>query len=239
MSPNAKSSRKEAAVESRAKLLQVGIGLLGQRLGSPFDNIRSTEVAREAGFTPGAFYHHWPSQDDYREDLRRQVGGQDEVTTSVDRFGANLLGGADEGIVHALRAAVRAEVDELVDDPSWHIQLAMQASHVQADLDCSGTQYEMWFEDYTGLYEQIFELLGVELRPEFSLSWFVRTMAALNEGYALQARSGIAATDDGIANGWQAYDLAVATLVVSVAQRIDGQPLTADTIAGKLEQLTA
>lgn len=52
--------RKRQAEESRRKLLETAIRLFDQR---GYDNVTIADICREAGFSVGAFYHHFHSKD--------------------------------------------------------------------------------------------------------------------------------------------------------------------------------
>lgn len=236
MADRAAKSRKQAAEASRLKLLHAGLELLAERLPSPVEQVRSTEVAERGGYTAGAFYHHWPSQDAFREELRAMVGGATEIAADVERVAADFAGAGDD-VVDGLRAACRAEVTAQAQSPSWRVQLAMIASSSRADLDCSAEQYRLWSQAMAQLYQGLLDALDLQLRPGLTMDWFARAVMALGEGFTMQRRSGV--EEPQLEGDWQAYETAVAGLILGVAVRRDGRPVDGETLAERLGSLSA
>ncbi len=88
---------------AKAQLLAAGVDLVHERaMGETLGHLRISDLARQAGVTSGAFYHHWPDgQEAYRADLL-------DVLLAGDRVDTDLLTGAVDGLEGLRQATTRA-----------------------------------------------------------------------------------------------------------------------------------
>ena len=59
--------------ETKQCLLDAGERVLLQQASSDRLNLKLTEACKEAGFSTGAAYAHWTSQDEYRQELAEHM----------------------------------------------------------------------------------------------------------------------------------------------------------------------
>ena len=87
---------------AKAQLLAAGVDLVHERaMGETLGHLRISDLARRAGVTSGAFYHHWPDgQEAYRADLL-------DALLTGDRVDTDLLTGAVEGLEGLRQATTR------------------------------------------------------------------------------------------------------------------------------------
>jgi len=129
--------RTRDAEATRRKLLDAGLELLRRdSVGHALNQVKAAKVARAAGLTQGAFFHHWPTQADYLEDLfdhalatdrfewtsRTAAGWIDELDRGgdleelTDRISSALVAGLGDDVSFQVQAALwgRADVDDVV-----------------------------------------------------------------------------------------------------------------------------
>jgi AcrR family transcriptional regulator len=68
--PRSAHKNTEARAKTRLALLEAGVVVVEK---TPVDEllsqVRVRDVAEEAGVSPGAIYHYWPTQEDFRRAL--------------------------------------------------------------------------------------------------------------------------------------------------------------------------
>lgn len=206
---------------------------------SPIENVRSQDVARRAGLTTGAFYHHWPTQSHYRDDLRRALTDRSWLHATLDRLRSRIAPEPEPRVVEGeapsqspveLSAAlaaelVRNEAHETWDHPAWKLQLAMLASGDPLDAEVHRLDYEAWTDGIAEVIEVAFADTGLRFRPGLGPRLLATTAGALIEGYSLQAR---AAAESGTVHSWEPLETAFTALLFAALQPADSVDLTVD-----------
>ena len=120
--------RREAGAESRDRLLGAGSSLIHELSTKEFLRSLTARVAARAGYSPGAFYHHWETQEEYIADLVDWLLDIDraESARAVDGFFADA---AHVGTEEALGAVAVASVREAMHSESFIAQLILWAQH--------------------------------------------------------------------------------------------------------------
>lgn len=244
--PPGRRSRAEAGEQTRAALLAAGADLLREQpVGRLLDQVTAPEVARRAGRTIGAFYHHWADQDSYRQDLLAAVLAPEILPTeeTVSDVGAALLmADAPDEIV---RRNGRANLVAGLHRPELALTLALSAlaRRDEPTRDLLRRQYVVLDASLVPMYGALFAANGWVPRPPFTLRDISTVITALVEGlvtravaepdavpFALPDECGAASDPD----DEHAWDLFSATLVAllptmtmpadAAAEPVDGDP---------------
>jgi AcrR family transcriptional regulator len=182
-------SRAEAGEQTRASLLAAGAELLREQpVGRILEQVTAPEVARRAGRTIGAFYHHWNDQESYRHDLLRWVLSPEILPTEEtvsDVTGALEAFDAPDEIV---RRNARANMVAGLDRPELALTLALSAlaRRDEATRQLLHRQYTVLNESLEPLYEALFAAYGWVPRPPFTVHTFSTVLSALVEGLVIR-----------------------------------------------------
>jgi len=194
-------------------LVDLGVAAALERpVGNALDHVRAQDVAGRAGLTEGAFFHHWPTQDAYRDDLT-------EALLSARRY---VAPGTVAGLVDDLAEAPALD-DAVREATTWYWGLA--AKHpdnaVQFGFTAVGDRRltEHLARVTTALREEWLTVLGAALdrfglrpRPPHDLELLVLGMEATINGLIL--RAGLGADDLGPdLEGWTWWGRACAALL--------------------------
>ena len=185
-----RTTKAEASAETRSALLEAGAALLrDEPVGTVLNQIKAPVVARLAGRTTGAFYHHWTSQDAYQRDLLAHVLDPARIPSTVEAAAA-IMGGLELGIppqellrsaANALFASVRA--DPYV--PLWNALWARQGQDPEVHA-LLVENYRTVTRQTFPLYEALLAAAGRRLRPPFTAETFAVTITAVCQGLALR-----------------------------------------------------
>lgn len=200
--------RRRPGKITQAELLDAGIQLIEERgLGEPLGHLRITDVARAAGLTTGAFYHYWPTQDDYRADVLA-------AALATDRVDADLALPAAGAGPSAVRATVGALADRLRVDAGFRLDLALWAQADDVITDGlhrrSASARQAWVQVVGGLLE------ATGRRPDDG--WTVADLAAvgvaLADGLRMQCLVDRRVVDETVAGGWRPDELIALLLLL-------------------------
>ena len=188
--PQVRRSRAEAGEQTRAALLAAGAALLREQpVGRLLDQVTAPEVARRAGRTIGAFYHHWPDQDSYRKDLLASVLAPETLPTqeTVSDVSASLLASAppDEIVRRNGRANLLAGMHR--PELALTIALSALARRDEPTRDLLRTQYVVLNDSLVPTYGALFAANGWVPRPPFTLRDISTVITALVEGLVTRA----------------------------------------------------
>lgn len=118
-----KSGPNEQSRErSRAQLLQAGADLLlDQALQNPFATLRLRALCAKAGLSTGAFYVHWPTLQEYYDDLARHLTEEDEAAFQSDFAALQDIAEAASGgsALAAISELAENDLRLLVANPLW------------------------------------------------------------------------------------------------------------------------
>jgi AcrR family transcriptional regulator len=215
--------RVEASAATRERLLEAGLQLLQEQpVGSGVDHLRATEVARRAGVTHGAFYQHWPSQHDYRDELIDYVLGEFRTGREYAQTQEVVVATRPQGFVEAIRAGGEVNFVNLLQDPGWLVMVGLHARNDPELSDKLRRQYHQAAEAPASLYQEFLEAFGVSFRPPISIQHFAVLRRALAEGLALRARVDPEAVEpvfDEEGHPWSLFSLGMLGLVAGLTRR--------------------
>jgi len=193
--PRAGIPNADARERTRRALLEAGLAILGD---TPVEELLSQvtvkDVAKRAGLSPGAVYHYWDSQDDYRRALL-------ETILSTERFRAD---GQVAAVVTAIRQATeRAGATSIRDSvhagasknfemaaanpASLQLQLSLWAKHDDETVrELLAGLYRSLNDDFMPLYEKVVADSGRQFRPPFDARSLAVVLTALVEGLLIR-----------------------------------------------------
>lgn len=228
-------SKAEAGEQTRASLLEAGAALLRERpVGALFHQVTASEVARRAGRTIGAFYHHWPDQDSFRRDLLAHVLGPEQLPAdeTVRRVAEQVGDVVEPGEI--VRRNARANLVWGVRRPEYVLSVALWA---QAGSDPLVRElllglYKGATNVYAPMYANLFEVNGWKPRPPFTVESIAVLVTSLLDGlvmravvepeavpFALPDESGRAVPEDDAA--WDLFSAALLALLPTVTMPAD------------------
>jgi AcrR family transcriptional regulator len=180
------TSRRADPEDTRRQLLEAGLRLLAtDPAATAFGMLKASSVAAQASRTTGAFFHHWPTQDDYILDLI-DYAFRAEQSTSLSAVAAALEESvrAGEARAETLLTVCRTALESLTTEPQTAIQFLMW-KRSSSDPDFAAWMHERYEAlDAAGapLFEQILALTGRKIRPPFSVESAGALMIALAQG---------------------------------------------------------
>lgn len=190
MTDEPRRTRSTSSGQTRRDLLAAGADLLREQpVGPLLSNVTAPEVARRAGRTIGAFYHHWPDQGSYRRELAQYVLSPEVLPTeeTAENLGAGIAAGADTAEV--MRYNARANLLAGLERPELALTVALTAL-ARTDEDVRlllKSQHDTVRSGLEPLYEQLLAANGWRLRPPFTLRMFSAVLTALVEGLYVRA----------------------------------------------------
>jgi AcrR family transcriptional regulator len=182
-------SRAEAGEQTRASLLAAGAELLREQpVGRILEQVTAPEVARRAGRTIGAFYHHWNDQESYRHDLLTWVLSPEILPTeeTVTDLSAALT--VAEPVDEIVRRNARANMVAGLDRPELALTLALSAlaRRDEGTRQLLNHQYTVLNESLEPVYAALFAAYGWVPRPPFTVHTFSTVLTALVEGLVIR-----------------------------------------------------
>lgn len=172
--------------------MSAGLELLHEdSVGNVLNQVKAARVARRAGLTQGAFFHHWPTQDAYLEDLfdhalatdrfewsnrvaaesLRELAEGGDLSVLTRRIAGNLVTGLSEDMSFQVQAGLwaRADVDEVV---------AARLRRLYADTD----------RRFGELFRGALESRGMQVRAGHTYEEMARIANAILEGLVVRRR---------------------------------------------------
>jgi AcrR family transcriptional regulator len=212
---------------TRGRLLAAGVELMLERpIGTGLSHVKATEVSKRAGLSHGAFYHHWPSQDDFQAELVEHVLDLGRSSNEVASF-MTRMAEVDQGQpAESIRRAMNSSAGEM-DFIPWRLWLALVARN-DPNIDARlADRYHSVADAYVPNVEAVFDAFGLHTRPPIDVQRLVVLVDALWEGLAL--RRMIAPdlvdgqqTEDDSGNTWSLYALGVGAILLGALDTDDG-----------------
>lgn len=182
--------RAEPREDTQTVLLDAGAELLREQpVGNLFSQVKAPTIARRANLTPGAFYYHWGTQDEYVQELLDHCLVDERVAAgekSRERVAELEAEGASFDQI-ALEAG-RLDLEATTEDPMLRVQMALWAKHGQ-----DPRMAQLLRKLYTSLdaarspvYERLLADSGLEPRKPFTLDQITVVLDALLDGLALR-----------------------------------------------------
>jgi AcrR family transcriptional regulator len=217
--------------ETRRLLIATGLDMLHERgITVGVSHIRLQEVVKRAGLTTGAAYRLWDDQDQFHQDLS-VAAARWRAEPPVARTVAAIEGLVKDGVPlpEVIRVAAAAHIagfgapadDGLPTSVTFFTTLALRASaqHREAVREASRERHNESIESFVELYSGLMEAYAMQMRPGFTLHDFAIAIAALGEGFAVQAIEGEAhptvrlAGASGTTSEWTLFGVAIRALV--------------------------
>ncbi len=188
--PPPRRGRAGSGEQTRAALLAAGAELLREQpVGAVLNQVTAPEVARRAGRTIGAFYHHWSDQDSYRRELLAAVLAPEARPT--DETVASVAEGlaAEQPAHEVIRFNARANLVAGLTRPELALTVALSAlARTDTGIrDLLRNQYTVLDEALGPTYEAIFATFGWVPRPPFTIRTISSVLTALVEGLVTRA----------------------------------------------------
>lgn len=230
----------EESCHSRRLLLDTGIELLGERgVTSPVAHIRLKDVVTRAGLTTGAAYRLWDYQEDFHVDLaasamrRRDGVATERIAAAI----ADLLDAAAP-LEEIVRVASDAHVDLYATDAepsvasSFLVMLALRsAAQSHEELQAASRERNAGsLDSFIDLYTVLMDRYGRRPREPFGVRDLAVAIAALGEGFAIQAIEGedhprVKRRDsDGLYRDWPVLGVAIMGCVEAFTEPVDDAP---------------
>ena len=171
------------------RLLEAGLQLMRENpVGNVFSQIKATQVTRRANLSTGAFYHHWPDQAAFVQDLLDQHLTQDrdhwlsEVSTALAETAES-----DASLAETVRTVSSAVFEVFKHDPSLTIQLALWTRHHDNSARARLQQrYRTMAADVIPLYQTVLDRHDLTLRPPYTPEMLAVAFSALIEGLLIR-----------------------------------------------------
>jgi AcrR family transcriptional regulator len=218
--------------ETRHLLIETGIALLHERGAiAGVSHIRLQDVLKRAGLTTGAAYRLWPDQEHFHRELAvAATRWRDDVPITRTIAAIHHLVETRAPLVEVIRAGSAAHVESFGDVGgedrlpfgTFLTTLALRATaqHSEDLKAASRARHEESVDSFVELYATLMRVYGLQMRAPFTVRQFAVALAALGEGFALQAIEGeshpvlqIADGDGEPTQEWTLFGAAVKVLV--------------------------
>jgi AcrR family transcriptional regulator len=210
--------------DARQRVLDAGVSLLYETgVVAGVSHVKLAAAAGRAGYTTGAAYRCWPSQEDFHRDLARAAILRKERASIADIV-ADIRPVIDAGapLLEVLRVGAEANLCRGPDRADFFVSLALRASAL-SDPELVGASDERVCEglaDHTALFAALAKLYRRRMRPPFTIEHYTAVVAALAEGFAIQDSTGTRhprlerdGLGDGVGRDWTLFG-AVLQIVV-------------------------
>lgn len=186
------SERGRSADATRRKLLEAGLDLLRRdAVGHALNQVKAAKVARAAGVTQGAFFHYWPTQADYLEELFDFALATDRYAWT-NRVASGWIEELDAGgdLEHLTRHISSALVAGLGDDVSFQVQAALWG---RAEVDeAVAARLRRLYRDvdrqFGELFRRTLEARGLQVSDGHDYEEMARIANAILEGLVMRRR---------------------------------------------------
>lgn len=224
---------RRSGEQTRSLLIETGIAMLLERGATAgVSHIRLQEVVRRAGLTTGAAYRLWADQDAFHHDLAVSAAGwrgddPSDVTLSrirglVDRH-VPMMEIVRQGALAHVESFEQGDRERAGTSRTFLVALALRATSATWDdlRTASSSRHADSISRFAELYGQMMRAYGMRMRPNLTLHQFTLAMAALGEGFALQAIQGVShprvlrPVPEGVGEKWTLFGVSVWALVES------------------------
>ncbi len=182
-------SRAESAELARRKLLETGRQMVEESpVNAGLDHIKVTDVARRADMTTGAIYHHWESQDDYREELIDlllepvvlQEGWEMDAVFEV-------LGNTDLTIDQLIDLVAWDNMTQLTQHPRFRVIMGFWSRATDENIRARiARSYQQSQKVRAGGMERFMTAFGRRMREPYTVEQLETALTALSEGLVLR-----------------------------------------------------
>lgn len=213
----------------RRRLLDLGVAaVLTRPAGNALDHVRADDVVADLDLTIGAFFHHWPGQDDYRDDLVDVLFDADRYVDPDDRNRAQAPA-PGEPVTGDLAEAVRASTtwywSVAADHPDNRVQLGFLTFDDPYVTGCIAEQAASLRAVWHAAVAASLEEAGRHWRAPLDTDLVVLGLAAALDGYVVRqglGRPGLGPDE----HGWTAWGrTGLALIDAASAPAGDDRPL--------------
>lgn len=211
--------------ETRKLLIDTGIEMLHRRgVSVSVTHIRLTEVVKRAGMTTGAAYRCWENQGAYHRDLAvaaAQWRDRGSVSETVESIETLVRGGAP--LAEMLRVAADANLYSYPEDTPFLTTIALRtcAPADPAVAAAGRAHLSSAVEAFAALYAGLLRVYGRRMREPYTIRDLALALAALSEGFALQAVVGDGHdrvtrkdVEPGVGEDWSLFGCAAEAIVL-------------------------
>jgi AcrR family transcriptional regulator len=210
--------------ETKQLLLDVGIRMLYERGASiGVTHIKLADVVAAAGLTTGAAYRCWDNQQAFHQDLAvAAVLWRDGPAIAPTMASVGDLIEKRAPLAEVIRRGAGPNLFRYPDNTAFLTTIALRACGPtdQALADAGRQRFETAIDDYVGMYTALAETYGRRVRPPFTMVHIALMLAALSEGFALQAMTGMlhpnverTAVPPGVGTDWSLLAAAAEAIV--------------------------
>jgi AcrR family transcriptional regulator len=237
---------RRTSAETRKLLLDTGIAMLHEQgVTAGVAHIRLRDVLKRAGLTTGAAYRLWSDQSEFHHDLAvAATRWRDDSPLSRTVVAIRQLVENKAPLRAVIRRAAATHIEGLVgveeDDEEWPsnsflttLALRAAAGNTEELRAASSDRHHDSLSSFVDLYAALLRAYGRRMRPPFTLQHIAVALAALGEGFALQAIEGeehpvvVLPDDDGDGEEeWTLFAVAVDALVDALTEPVP--PTTPD-----------
>jgi AcrR family transcriptional regulator len=180
--------------QTKQLLLDVGTRLVYERgVHVGVTHIKLSDVVAAAGLTTGAAYRCWENQDAFHRDLAAAAvrwRNQTPIANTVGQI--TRLVEEHAPLAEIIRAGAEANIYQYPEDVAFLTTIALRACGPTDEslAEAGRDRLETAVASYSGMYTVLLDLYGYRLRRPFTIDHLTLSLAALSEGFALQAMSG-------------------------------------------------
>jgi AcrR family transcriptional regulator len=232
--------------ETRKLLIDTGLRLLHERgVSVSVTHIRLTEVVKEAELTTGAAYRCWENQAAYHRDLAvaaAQWRDRASVAETVDDIAPLVVSGAP--MAEVLRVAAEANLYTYPEDTPFLTTIALRTCAPADPLVAAAGRRHLSsaVESFAALYESLLAIYGRRLAEPYTLRDLTVALAALSEGFVLQAITGEPQprlirgdVSEGVGKDWTLFACAAEAIVMRFTEPDPAGPLDPSTWQAPVE----
>lgn len=180
--------------QTRQLLLDTGLAMLEERgVYVGVTHIRLQDVAHAAGLTTGAGYRCWENQAAFHRELAiAAVAGRTEAPIAETVAHIRDLVDARAPLAEVIRAAAEANLFRYPDDTVQLNTITLRTcGPTDEALARAGREHlTATVESFAALYATLLEVYRRRMRPPYTITDLTLTLAALSEGFAVQAMTG-------------------------------------------------
>jgi AcrR family transcriptional regulator len=180
--------------DTRQLLLDVGIRMLFERgANGGVTHVKLSEVAAAADLTTGAAYRCWDNQEAFHSDLATAaVRWRDAEPNAATVSRITSLVEARAPLAEVIRVAAEENLFRYPDDTAFLTTIALRACGPTDETlaEAGRARLSTAIESYSVMYSALMRLYGLRARPPHTVTEMALCLAALSEGFALQAMSG-------------------------------------------------
>ncbi|MBA3287219.1 MAG: TetR family transcriptional regulator [Acidimicrobiia bacterium] len=218
---------------ARQAILDAAVELVHERgVATGVTHVKVAAAARRAGYSSGAAYRHWATQDDFHRELAVAVLRWRDRSSFADLIASvRSLVESHAPLLEVIRVGATANLDRLPDETDYFVTLALRASAMfSADVVAAARErVDEGLEEHAQVYDVLMQLSNRRPRPPFTRLHLAAALAALADGFAVQDVGGEPVHVDrpglgeGIGRDWTLFGVAVEAMVEHLTEPCDGE----------------